>query len=191
MSLDAPTLQRVARLPSIGLATASIEKVMPAAGRSAASRELLRSVLDALWAWLASDKLVGKVGMSTAEAKVMPSCQLYDTYQYRLFEAATAHQGKVRKLLGAAFSNLTFSIWVIDQHERALNPGKPVVLGNDLAEVTCEQLAIGLRTALDAADDRDEALAWQTQTVRRLLAEHPASADPVNFGTPLAKDYFL
>jgi len=65
------------------------------------------------------------------------------------------------------------------------------VLGNDLAEVTWDQLAIGLRTALDAADDRDDVLAWQTQTVRRLLAEHTSSSDPRDFGQALAKDYFL
>jgi hypothetical protein len=65
------------------------------------------------------------------------------------------------------------------------------VLGNDLAEVTWDQLAIGLRTTLDAAEDRDDVFAWQMRTVARLIAEHPRSPDPTEFGAELAKDYFL
>jgi hypothetical protein len=190
-SLDASTLQQIARLPAIGLAAAAIEKVMPAARRYAAAHDLLRPMLDELWSWLASDKPAGKVNMSEAEAKAMPSGQLYYVHRHRLLELASAEQGKVRQLLGAAFSNLTFSIWLIDRYERTMNPGKPIVLGNDLAEVTWEQLAIGLRMMPDAADDRDEVLAWQTRTVERLIAKYPCSADPDDFGPPLAKDYFL
>jgi hypothetical protein len=40
-------------------------------------------------------------------------------------------------------------------------------------------------------DARDELLAWQLQTVRRLLAEHSGSSDPNDFGAPLGRDYFL
>jgi hypothetical protein len=191
ISLDAGTLQQIARLPAIGLAAAAIEKVMPAAHRPAAGRDLLRTVLDELWAWLASDKLAGKVNMSEVEAKAMPSGQFYYVYLHRLCELALTEKGQMRQLLGAAFSSLTFSIWLIDRYERTLNPGKPVVLGNDLAEVTWEQLAIGLRMMSEAADDRDEVLAWQARTVERLVTEYPCSADPGDFGPPLAKDYFL
>lgn len=190
-ALDPCTLQQVARLPAIGFAAAALEKVLPAARGDAASRDLLRQVLDELWAWLGSRKLAGKINMTETEAKAMPSGRLYYGYQHRVLELAAAHTGKLRNLLGAAFSNLTFSIWLIDQHESVLNPGKPSVLGNDLAEVTWEQLAIGLRTSLDAADDHDDVLAWQMQTVRRLLADHRCSSDPADFGSPLARDYFL
>lgn len=190
---DANELKKISKLAAIALATAAIERVLPAAQGHADVESLLRPMLDELWQWQSVEKLHGNANMPLKDAKALPSGKFYFTYQNRLLELADTYidQGKLYELIGAAIANISFIVWLMDKHERALNPGKPIVLGSDISEVDWGVLAAGLDTAANAADDRDEELRWQLQSIERLAKDHPSSPDPADFGKPVTREYFL
>lgn len=186
-------LKKISKFAAIALATAAVERVRPVAQGHRDVESLLDAMLDELWQWQSADKPHGKENMTVKDAEALPSARFYFTYQGRLLElvGVYADQGKLEDLLGAAIANISFIVWVMDKYERAANPGKPIVLGSDIAEVGWGTLAIGLETAANAAKDPDEEFRWQSQALARLTKEHPSSPDPTQFGAPVMREYFF
>lgn len=190
---EANDLKKLSKLAAIALATAAIERVLPTAQGHPDIESVVKAMLSELWQWQSAEKLHSKATMPLKDAKALPSGRFYFTYQSRLLELADTYmdQGKVYELLGASIANISFIVWLMDKHERALNPGKPIVLGSDISEVGWGVLAAGLDTAANAADNRDEEFAWQTQMIERLAKDHPSPPDPADFGQPVARAYFF
>jgi hypothetical protein len=184
-------LKKLSGFAAIALATASTEKVLGAARRHPDVDSLLRGLVDKLWRWQLEEKAQGRVNMSETEAKALPSAKFYQ-YEAPLLALADKYQdqGKVYHLIGATIAALGFIIWQMDIIERAMNPGKPFVLGNDILEVDWETLAASLSTAVKAADDPDEMFAWQKAAIARLTADHPNASDPPSTWRTVPRDYF-
>lgn len=190
---DTSELATIAKLPAIAFATAALEHVLPVAEGATDADQVLRAMIDELWAWQLALPAAGARALTQKEARELPSGRFYFVYQARLLELVSEYKRgqPVRDLLGAAIALISFGVWLIDEYERSLYPDKPLVLGNDISEVGWETLAIGLETLVRASPDPAATLAWQHRHVRRLVAEHPASADPSSFGSRLGRSYFF
>ena len=189
---QAEELQKLSTFAAIALATAAIEKVIATAAGHGDVASLLQSLMDELWQWQQADKISGKANMSQQDAEALPSSRLYDSYTGRLLVLADKYsdQERVLNLIGATIANLSFILWRMDRSERAMNPGKPIVLGSDIAEVDWDVFVTGLETAVAAAADPGSMFDWQKKALQRLAAEQPGSLDSADMGRPVAREYF-
>jgi hypothetical protein len=189
----AEDLRKLSDSAAIALATAALEKVLGTARPHPEADSLLRGLLDELWLWQLAEKKQGRESLSINEAKAFPSAKLYHGYEARLLELADRYQdqGKVYHLIGASVAALGFIIWVMDGLERAMNPGKPFVLGSDVMEVDGETLVAALSTALKASDDPDAVFAWQKAVIAHLAKDHPTASNPANASRPVPRGYFV
>lgn len=188
----AEDLRKLSSFAAIALATAAIEKVLGAASPYPEVDSLLRRLLDELWAWQRSEKPQGRADMTVKEAKALPSAKLYRDYEARLLELTDKYrdQDKVYNLVGATFAALAFIMWHMDGLERAMNSGKPFVLGNDIMEVDWETLADALRTTLKASDAPGEVFKWHKAAIARLGKDYPDTADRTLAWRPVSRDFF-
>jgi hypothetical protein len=192
--LDKSELASIAQRSAVAFATAALEKTLPVASGTADVESVLRSMLDELWAYQSAEPRAHTGTMSEAEARALPSGRFYFTYQARLINLIGDGQPRIRKLhdlLGAAIALISFVVWVMHHEERSVYPKKPLVIGNDIAEVTWETLQIGLATLVGASPDPDNALSWQRAALQKLAADHPASKDPNHFGRRVERAYFF
>jgi hypothetical protein len=191
---DRSELARIAMRPAVAFATAALERALPSAKGTPDVEETLRAMLSELWAAEGTEPCAHAGAMSEAQAMALPSARFYFAYQARLLEliASSHHRSReLHALLGAAIALISFIVWVLHLHELSLCPGKPSVLGNDIAEVGWETLEAGLATLIDATSDPDGALTWQREQVARLVVDYPTASDPDELGPPLGRDYFF
>jgi hypothetical protein len=191
---DKNELASIARRPAIAFATAALEKTLPVAKGSADVEHILRAMIDELWAYQSAEPRGHAKAMSEAQARALPSGRFYFTYQARLVNLIGDGRPRGRELhdlLGAAVALITFIVWVLHHEERGLYPKKPLVLGNDIAEVTWETLEIGLTTLTGASLDPDAAIAWQRGILQRLASDYRSSTDADNFGPRVGRAYFI
>lgn len=176
---------------AIALATAVIEKLVPAVEHSPEASSALRRVAEELWHWQTAPKVRGRSTWTQRDARALPSGVFYHDYQNRLVDlVGRCEDSHACDALGAGIVSLTFAIWLIDKDERHANPGKPQVLGNDVAEYSWETLQLVLDTAIEGATDSAQMARWLKGVIDRLAIEHPPSKDPHDFGPPVPRENF-
>jgi hypothetical protein len=165
----------------IALATATIEKLLPAAPSDLAP--LLSTLVEDLWSWQVDPKPQGRSGMSETEAATLPS--------YRFHARLTQLPSQPARLVGVVRSAVLFATWVMDGIERRMNPGKPFVLDDELEDDVGVLLDV-LEQAVEASREPEAMLAWERQTVQRLRIRYPADRDTpeLTLGEPVTRDAF-
>src|SRR5262245_752336 len=134
---DKSDLARISARAAIAFATAALETTLPVSKGAPDVAQVMRAMIDELWAYQSAEPTGHARAMSEAEARRLPSGRFYFTYQARLLDLIGSGQPWSRKLhdfLGAAIALISFIIWIMHREERRLYPRKPLVLGNDIAE---------------------------------------------------------
>jgi hypothetical protein len=185
--------RRFTKYGSVALAAAAVENVLDEGNSFADLHPRVRAMLDDFWRLIAEPVVQGKTTMTETEVRSLPSSRLY-LHTRAIGEACSqlssvrdAHP-KAADLADGAFVNLLFIVWQLESVEALLNPGKPPVVPEDVAETTWSALVDGLERLATAARDPDRAFEWQKQTIARVAQDHPYAARAI--GTPVPRAYF-
>lgn len=185
--------RRFTKYAAVALAAAAIENVLGVENSFGDLHPRVRAMLDDFWRLLGEPVVQGKTKMTEAEVRSLPSSRLY-LHTRVLGEACSqppsvrdAHR-KAADLADGAFANLLFMVWQLESVEALLNPGKPRVVPEDVAETNWSALVDGLERLARAARDPDRAFEWQKQTSARLAEDHPYVLRSI--GTLVPRDYF-
>jgi hypothetical protein len=192
--MDAAELQNLSGHAAIALATAAIERTADRAAELPPEvASTMRAVAEALWKWQQAPKARGQTQVTVEQAQRMPSRLLYSRFSNRLLELADQHSSTPKALaaVGATIAGLGFALSFMDRQERALNPGKPQVLGSDVTEADWDTLAASLKAAVQAAADPAEMSRWLSDARKRSIVDFPRPADPHDYGPPVPRSYFF
>lgn len=185
--------RRFTKYAAVALAAAAVENVLGDGNALGDLHGHVRAMVDDFWRLIAEPVVQGKTKMTEAEVRALPSSRLY-LHTRALGETCSqlrsvhdAHR-KAADLAGGAFANLLFMVWQLESVEAILNPGKPRVVPEDIAETNWSALVDGLEQLAKAARDPDRAFEWQQQTIARLAQDHPYA--PRAIGTVVPRAYF-
>lgn len=185
--------KRFTKYASVALAAAAIENVLSEDNAFVDLHSRVRAMLADFWRFIGEPLLQGKTKMTESEVRSLPSSRLYlharalgeTCSQLRLVRA---DRRKAADLADGAFANLLFMVWQLESVEALLNPGKPAVVPEDVAETNWSALVDGLERLATAARDPDRAFEWQEHTIARLAHDHPYA--PGSIGTLVPRGYF-
>jgi hypothetical protein len=185
--------KRFTKYASVALAAAAIDNVRGADNSSGDLHPRVRAMLDDFWRLIGEPVVQGKTKMTEAEVRSLPSSRLY--VHTRALGEVTSQLRPVRDihrkaadLADGVFANLLFMVWQLESVEALLNPGKPPVVPEDVAETSWSALVDGLEGLAKAAHDPDRAFEWQKRTIARLAQDHPYA--PRAIGTLVPRTYF-
>ena len=185
--------KRFTKYAAAALAAAAVENVLGDGNAFGELHRSVRAMLDDFWRLIAEPVAQGKTTMTEAEVRALPASRLYlhtrdlGAICSELALVRTAYR-KAADLADGAFANLLFMVWQLEGIEFLLNPGKPLVVPEDVGETNWSALVDGLERLARAARDPDRAFEWQQQIIARLAQDHPYA--PGKIGTVVPRAYF-